>query len=197
MRFLCISCFPSSPAVAGSTGIQLPSASTALGSATSGAAPAQSLGQPMAAQTGFRFGAVPSAAGLPSASSGFGGLAAPPTIPQAQTATGIPYPRLCPAALSMVCRYPKETKFADLPPDVKAAIESLESSIRKYESGSAQLASRTFQDLSSFSTCLKSLEKVAIACSNLSHGPLVEASELRGDAWPKPRQGWVCQAQHQ
>lgn len=57
--------------------------------------------------------------------------------------------------------YPKETKFADLPNDVRTAIETLEATIRGYEQASFQVANRRYEQAESSAGLIEQVEKVA------------------------------------
>lgn len=55
--------------------------------------------------------------------------------------------------------YPKDTKYADLPADIQKAIESLESTIRGYESASFQVSNRRYEKVESCAEATEELEK--------------------------------------
>lgn len=55
--------------------------------------------------------------------------------------------------------YPKETKFADLPNEVKSAIETLEKTIREYESSSFQVSNRRYESVSMSESLNENIEK--------------------------------------
>lgn len=124
-----------------------------------GAQPFGALGSSTASSaapgTGFSFGAAPAAAPATTGFSFGGATAAPASAPSnqffstsvpAQTSTGMPYP--------------KETKFADLPNDVRTAIEALETTIRGYEQASFQVADRRYEQAESSAGLIEQVEKV-------------------------------------
>ncbi len=98
-------------------------------------APSLGLGAPTA--TGSLFGQAPSSSFVPKNT--FFSTSVP-----AQTSTGMPYP--------------KETKFADLPTDVQTAIQSLESTIRSYETASFQVSNRRYEVVESCTNMIGELE---------------------------------------
>lgn len=182
--------------------INLPSATTNIASPLG--QPSQASGsileQPQSSSTSsfgavdrFKFGSCqPPTTATQTNGFGFGATSLKPTssvstipsIPQAQTQSGIPY--LYMFHIFYLCSFPKETKFVDLPTDVRTAIESLEKTIRKYESDSCQLSSRHLQDIESFNLVIENLDKKLNLFEftlNQSRGKLLLAKRSLNQYW--------------
>lgn len=86
----------------------------------------------------------------------------------------------------LLFRFPKETKFVDLPADVRTAIEALEKTIRKYETDSCQLSTRHLQEIDKFKVSVDELGKKMNSFEfalNQSRGKLLLAKRSLNQYW--------------